>query len=253
MIAPATIEAIRAATDLAQLAREYGLQLRPQIGGYLALCPVHSENTPSFRIHTKGERAHRFHCFGCGVDGDVVTFAAMMNGYTLPRDYARAVEYLADRAGISVVTGRQSRVQRAVDIEDREMSVWWWATHWNAVRASLDAEFSDLLSDTGDLDFAACCGRLLRAIENMPVADRLQEFRCYVTTVERSAWCREMAERREFVAALGTLASTHLEDVVTVLGRRAQGYVAPPIGRRAAALPDAAAAHSDQMPLWGAA
>lgn len=239
MIAPDTIEAIRAATDLAQLAREYGIDLRPVLGGYVARCPFHDERTASFRIHMKGERRGRAKCFGCGFGGSCFEFLMRIEGMPFPR----AVEYLADRAGISIVTGRQSRVQRAVDIEDREMSVWWWATHWNEVRASLDAEFSALLADTGDLDFAACCGRLLRAIENMPVADRLQEFRCHVTDVERSAWRREMAERREFLTALETLAATHLEDVVAVLGRRTQDYVAPdlhltghpPIGRRAAA------------------
>ena len=38
---------------------------------YVALCPFHSEKTPSFHVYTDTQS---FYCFGCGAGGDVITF-----------------------------------------------------------------------------------------------------------------------------------------------------------------------------------
>lgn len=56
-------------------------------------CPFHSEKTPSFTVFEDN-----FHCFGCGAGGDVITFAMRIENL----DYRDAVQFLADRCGMTV-------------------------------------------------------------------------------------------------------------------------------------------------------
>jgi DNA primase len=70
--------------------------LRSAGGGSLkGLCPFHDEKSPSFTVSP--ERGF-YHCFGCGVGGDVFTF--VMESEML--GFSEAVEWLASRAGIAV-------------------------------------------------------------------------------------------------------------------------------------------------------
>ncbi len=59
------------------------------------LCPFHSEKTPSFTVYTGNGS---FYCFGCGAGGDVVSF--IMRAENL--DYRSALEYLANRSGVTL-------------------------------------------------------------------------------------------------------------------------------------------------------
>lgn len=59
------------------------------------LCPFHSEKTPSFTVFTQSQS---FYCFGCGAGGDVVSF--IMRAENL--DYVSALEFLANRCGITL-------------------------------------------------------------------------------------------------------------------------------------------------------
>ena len=56
-------------------------------------CPFHSEKTPSFTVFEDN-----FHCFGCGAGGDVITFTMRIENL----DYRDAVNFLADRCGMTV-------------------------------------------------------------------------------------------------------------------------------------------------------
>jgi hypothetical protein len=56
--------------DLVAVAKSYGLQLRRTGKTYSALCPLHTEKTPSFHIYPPS----RFICFGCQEKGDAITF-----------------------------------------------------------------------------------------------------------------------------------------------------------------------------------
>lgn len=62
---------------------------------YQGLCPFHSEKTPSFAVYPNTET---FHCFGCGVGGDVISF--VMRAENL--EYPDAIEFLAKRAGLQM-------------------------------------------------------------------------------------------------------------------------------------------------------
>lgn len=64
-------------------------------GSLKGLCPFHEESTPSFNVSpTRGV----FHCFGCGVGGDVISFVMA----TELLSFTEAVEWLAAKAGIQL-------------------------------------------------------------------------------------------------------------------------------------------------------
>src|ERR1700710_3281910 len=56
-------------------------------------CPFHGEKTPSFYVYDD-----HYHCFGCGVHGDAITFVMQSLGIGFPE----AVEQLAAEAGMRV-------------------------------------------------------------------------------------------------------------------------------------------------------
>jgi len=64
-----------------------------------ARCPFHAERTPSFMISP--ERG-TYHCFGCGVGGDIFTFVEAIEGI----DFKGALKVLAEKAGVPLVYER---------------------------------------------------------------------------------------------------------------------------------------------------
>jgi DNA primase len=64
------------------------------------LCPFHEERTPSFSVDA---REKLYHCFGCGVGGDVIKFVEEKEGLAFPD----AVEMLADRYGVEIKRERE--------------------------------------------------------------------------------------------------------------------------------------------------
>ncbi len=88
------LERIRQSINLVELF-EGVTTVSKRRGAIKALCPFHAEKTPSLSIDpARG----LYHCFGCGVGGDVFTFVRETQGL----DFAEAVDLLADRAGIVV-------------------------------------------------------------------------------------------------------------------------------------------------------
>lgn len=66
---------------------------------YKARCPFHNEKTPSFVVSP--ERG-TYHCFGCGVGGDIFSFVQEMEGL----DFKGALKQLAERAGVTLTYER---------------------------------------------------------------------------------------------------------------------------------------------------
>ncbi len=65
------------------------------VGSMKGLCPFHDERSPSFHVRPQ---VGRWHCFGCGEGGDVISFVQKIDGLT----FAEAVEYLAGRVGVQL-------------------------------------------------------------------------------------------------------------------------------------------------------
>ncbi len=77
--------------------------------GYKGLCPFHAEKTPSFHVNpARGI----FHCFGCGVGGDVFKFVELVEKVSFPE----AVRILASRVGLRVPEPAGAR-DEALDAE----------------------------------------------------------------------------------------------------------------------------------------
>ena len=94
LVAPATLEQIRAANDIIDVISAV-VPLKRAGASFVALCPFHRERTPSFHVNP---RKQTFHCYGCHKGGDVFTFIREYE--TL--DFMEAVKRLAERARISL-------------------------------------------------------------------------------------------------------------------------------------------------------
>ena len=88
------IQDIRNRVDIVEVVASY-LPLKRSGANHRGLCPFHQEKTPSFNVN---EPRQIFHCFGCGVGGNVFSFLMRMEGLTFPE----AVKRLGEQAGIEV-------------------------------------------------------------------------------------------------------------------------------------------------------
>ena len=88
------IDDLKSQADIVQVVQST-VPLRRVGARYVGLCPFHAEKTPSFNVHPdKGF----FHCFGCGVGGDVLKFVELQERL----GFQDAVRHLAERVGIRV-------------------------------------------------------------------------------------------------------------------------------------------------------
>lgn len=79
---------------------------------YVGLCPFHAERTPSFYVYQRGQQrsAERFHCFGCGADGDVIDFLAAREG----RSIGSIARDLTTRAPTSASASRTDQSAQSI-------------------------------------------------------------------------------------------------------------------------------------------
>lgn len=99
------VEEVRAKNDIVDVVSGY-VKLQKKGGNYWACCPFHNENTPSFSVSGNKQM---YHCFGCGVSGNVFTFVMKYENYSFPE----AVRMLADRAGVQLPKVEYSEEQKA--------------------------------------------------------------------------------------------------------------------------------------------
>lgn len=88
------IDEVREATDIIDLISAYA-NLKKRGKNYVGLCPFHSEKTPSFTVSPEKQV---YHCFGCGVGGNVFTFVMEHEKIS----FVEAIRFLAERVGISL-------------------------------------------------------------------------------------------------------------------------------------------------------
>lgn len=88
------IEEVRSRNDIVDVIGSY-VTLKHKGNSYSACCPFHHEKTPSFHVSREKQM---YHCFGCGVGGNIYTFLMEHENFSFPE----AVEALAERAGIKL-------------------------------------------------------------------------------------------------------------------------------------------------------
>lgn len=88
------VQEIKDRNDIVEIIGSY-LTLKKAGVNYKAVCPFHSEKTPSFMINPERQT---FKCFGCSEGGDVITFVEKMEGL----DFYNALKLLAEKAGVTL-------------------------------------------------------------------------------------------------------------------------------------------------------
>ncbi|MCR5747156.1 MAG: DNA primase [Lachnospiraceae bacterium] len=98
------IEEIRQRNDIVDVIGSV-VKLKKSGSNYFGLCPFHSEKTGSFSVNREKQI---YHCFGCGVGGNVISFVMDYENYSFPE----AVKYLADRAGMELPDIKESEEEK---------------------------------------------------------------------------------------------------------------------------------------------
>ena len=90
------IEEVRQNNDIVDIISQY-IKLKRSGRNYFGLCPFHNEKSPSFSVSPEKQI---FHCFGCGVGGNVFTFLTKIEGIS----FVESVQQLAERTNIQLPT-----------------------------------------------------------------------------------------------------------------------------------------------------
>ena len=105
------IDKLREDADIVRYIDASGVTLKKDGTEHSALCPFHSEKSPSFKV---SETKKFFFCFGCGASGDVFDFAIQHSGL----DFPEAVTEVAEFMGVAV-----PKVEKPLTDEDKEIEV----------------------------------------------------------------------------------------------------------------------------------
>ncbi len=88
------VEEIRQKNDIVDVISSY-VKLQRKGSSHMGLCPFHNEKSPSFSVSASKQM---YHCFGCGVGGNVFTFLMEYENYS----FVEALKHLAGRAGVTL-------------------------------------------------------------------------------------------------------------------------------------------------------
>jgi DNA primase len=88
-------EIVKQQADIVRVIGDYVKLKKAGAQNYSGLCPFHNEKTPSFSVHAT---LQFYHCFGCGVSGDVFSFIQKIENVTFPE----AVRAVAQKLGIAL-------------------------------------------------------------------------------------------------------------------------------------------------------
>src|SRR5476649_784883 len=128
-ISPATLERIRAASDIVDVIGAC-VPLKRAGANFVALCPFHKEKSPSFNVNPHKQI---FHCFGCHKGGDVFTFVKDYENI----DFPDAVRRLAERAHIPLETDSAAGRPETRHLKDQLLQIHEQITQrWQSALAS---------------------------------------------------------------------------------------------------------------------
>ncbi len=99
------VEEVRSRNNILDVISGY-VKMQKRGSSYFGLCPFHNEKSPSFSVSPDKQM---YYCFGCGAGGNVITFVMEYENYS----FKEALEYLADRVGMELPKGEESKEARA--------------------------------------------------------------------------------------------------------------------------------------------
>ncbi len=88
-------QTLKLQADIVRIIGDYVTLKKAGAQNYSGLCPFHKEKTPSFSVHAARQF---YHCFGCGVSGDVFSFVQKIENITFPE----AMRSVAQKLGVSM-------------------------------------------------------------------------------------------------------------------------------------------------------
>mgnify|MGYP004597938385 FL=1 len=106
---------VRENSDIVEVISQY-VHLKRSGRNYFGLCPFHNEKSPSFSVSPDKQI---FHCFGCGVGGNVFTFISKIEGI----GFKEAIENLADRAGIVLPKSENNEDSKREELKSKVYKV----------------------------------------------------------------------------------------------------------------------------------
>jgi DNA primase len=101
-------QSVKQQADIVKVIEQYIRLRKAGAVNYSGLCPFHKEKSPSFSVHAVRQF---YHCFGCGVSGDVFSFVAKIENVSFPE----AVRIVAQKCGIPLPKKEYSSPEEAAE------------------------------------------------------------------------------------------------------------------------------------------
>src|SRR6202047_2155269 len=108
-------ERVKQQADIVRVIGEY-VRLKKSGQNFTGLCPFHAEKSPSFAVHPVKQI---YHCFGCGVGGDVFKFVMEMDKVAFPE----AIRVVAEKCGIAIPRPKTSSPEERKENQQRTLLV----------------------------------------------------------------------------------------------------------------------------------
>jgi DNA primase len=108
-------ERVKQQADIVRVIGEY-VRLKKSGQNFTGLCPFHAEKSPSFAVHPTKQI---YHCFGCGVGGDVFKFVMEMDKVAFPE----AIRIVAEKCGIAIPRPKASSPEERKETQQRTLLV----------------------------------------------------------------------------------------------------------------------------------
>jgi len=132
---------VKQQADIVKIIGDYMRLKKAGAQNFSGLCPFHKEKSPSFSVHATRQF---FHCFGCGVSGDVFSFIQKIENVSFPE----SVRFVAQKCGIplpkrefSSEEEAQEGRQRAKLLELHELATAWFEEQLRSPEGALAREY----------------------------------------------------------------------------------------------------------------
>ena len=171
-------EVVKESVTTREAAEMYGIEVKR---GGMACCPFHDDRHPSMKVD------RRFHCFGCGADGDVIDFTARLYNLT-PKE---AAEKLAQDFGLaydSQAPPRRNYVRQkseAQKLKEKREHGWRVLTDYYHLLRKWETDYSPKTPDEDPHP------RFMEAIQKKDYTGYLLDFLIDSSTEEQDKWFAE--------------------------------------------------------------
>ena len=105
------IEDIKNSNDIVDIISQYVI-LKRSGRNFFGVCPFHKEKTPSFSVSPDKQI---FHCFGCGVGGNVIHFISKIENLS----FIESLQMLAERANIKLPTLESEQDNKKQELKEK--------------------------------------------------------------------------------------------------------------------------------------